>query len=54
MGRGGVGRGPTYFTSIHLLDMVSERNLSLDLQNSQLSLPNAVNLAVILHWLTFI
>lgn len=33
--------------------MASQRNLSLDLQNSQLSLSDAVNLAVILHWLTF-
>lgn len=59
-GRGNIERqvwreGPeegVYIFHLHSpADMASQRNLSLDLQNSQLSLSNAVNLAVILHWL---
>lgn len=51
--RWGDGGGGNIFHLLSPADMASQRNLSLDLQNSQLSLSNAVNLAVILHWLTF-
>ena len=47
-GKGGGG-GAGIFHLHSPADMAFQRNLSLDLQNSQLSLPIAVNLAVILH-----
>ncbi len=47
------GEGASIFHLYSPADMASQRNLSLDLQNSQLSLSSAVNLAVILHWRTF-
>lgn len=51
--RGRGRRGASIFHLHSPADMAYQRNLSLDLQNSRLSLSNAVNLAVILHWLTF-
>lgn len=53
VGRRREWEGAGIFHPYSPADMASQRNLSLDPQNSQLSPSNAVNLAVILHWLAF-
>lgn len=52
-GQVGRRRGGNIFHLHSPADTAPQRNLSLDSLSSQLSLLNAANLAVILHWLTF-